>query len=194
MTTFATTQNTNLRIKKLAIAGMLVAVGILVPMFSPIRVLIEPASFTLASHAVIFIAMFISPLMAVAVAVGTTIGFQLGGFPLIIVLRAATHVVFAFLGSYYLHRVAAKPLSFVSARVFSFVVGLIHAVGEVVVVSVFFFGGNINPMSLEQGFFTSVLLLIGVGSVIHSMVDFEIARLVVLPLKRHRSLASLFKV
>lgn len=65
---------------QLALTGMLIAIGIVIPMFSPIKVVIEPASFTLASHVAVFIAMFISPSMAVAVSLGTTLGFFLGGF------------------------------------------------------------------------------------------------------------------
>ena len=84
---------------QLALAGMLIAIGIVIPMFSPIKIIIEPASFTLASHVPVFIAMFISPMMAAAVALGTTLGFLLGGFPLTVVLRALTHVIFATIGA-----------------------------------------------------------------------------------------------
>ena len=52
---------------QLALAGMLIAVGIIIPTFSPIKIIIEPASFTLASHVPVFLAMFISPAMGVAV-------------------------------------------------------------------------------------------------------------------------------
>ena len=68
---------------QLALAGMLIAIGIVIPMFSPIKIIIEPASFTLASHVPVFIAMFISPMMAAAVALGTTLGFLLGGLGLL---------------------------------------------------------------------------------------------------------------
>ena len=176
---------------KLTITGLLIAIGIIIPMYSPARVVLPPASFTLASHAAIFIAMFISPKVAVAVAAGTTLGFLFGGFPIIIVFRAATHIIFAFVGAMYLRKLSSD-LSTVKLRVFSFVIGIIHAVGEVVVVSIFFFGGSINAMFIEQGFVTSVLLLIGLGSVIHSMVDFEIARLVLYPLKKQRNISMYF--
>ncbi len=43
----------------LALTGMLIAVGIVIPLFSPVKIILEPASFTLASHVAIFIAMFI---------------------------------------------------------------------------------------------------------------------------------------
>ena len=39
------------------------------------KIVIGPASFTLASHVPLFVAMFFSPGMAIAVALGTTFGF-----------------------------------------------------------------------------------------------------------------------
>ncbi len=39
------------------------------------KIMIPPASFTLASHVPLFIAMFFTPGVAVAVALGTTFGF-----------------------------------------------------------------------------------------------------------------------
>ena len=172
------------RVVKLAVSGLLIAIGIIIPMFSPIKIILEPASFTLASHVAIFIAMFISPIMAVAVALGTTIGFFMGGFPVIIVLRAATHVIFASVGSLYLHKVAKQDLTIFKLRVFSFCVAVIHALGELIVVSEFYFGGNISEIYFQQGFLSSVLMLVGLGTIIHSMVDFEIANIVSLPLKK----------
>jgi len=177
----------NQYIFKITTAGLLIAIGMIIPIFSPFKILIEPASYTLASHVAIFVAMFISPAVAVAVAIGTALGFYLSGFfPFIVVLRAATHIAFAFLGAFYIHRVAKNRLSTVKLRVFSLFVGLIHAWGEIIVVSFFIFNGVI-----EQGF-TSVLLLVGLGTVIHSMVDFEIARIVILPLKRQKHLREFF--
>jgi len=183
-------------IQKITIAGMLIALGILIPMFSPIRVVIEPASFTLASHVVIFIAMFISPPVAVAVSLGTTLGFFVGGFPPVIVMRALTHVVWACIGSVYIMNMRAKGKDFthLSLRVFSFIMGVFHALLEVVIVSIFYFNGMLSPANMESGFVTAVLLLVGVGTVIHSMVDLEIANLVMLGLKKNRSLAPLFGI
>ena len=171
------------RVKKIAISGLLIAIGLLIPMFSPVKLVLEPASFTLASHVAIFIAIFISPAVAVSVAAGTAIGFLLGGFPIIIVFRAATHIIFALLGSLYIYK-RKDSLSGVNLRIFSLCVALIHAFCEFVVVSFFYFEGNISPAHFEQGFAMSVLLLVGLGTVIHSMIDFEIAHLILLPLKK----------
>jgi len=136
--------------------------------------------------------MFISPAVAVSVAAGTTIGFLFGGFPIIVVIRAATHIIFALAGSLYIHKISKNGLSFIKLRIFSFCVAIIHAVGELVVVSVFYFGGNISPAHIEQGFFMSVLLLVGLGTVIHSMIDFEIARITLIPLKKQKNIDEHF--
>ncbi|MCL2865794.1 MAG: hypothetical protein FWE25_09670 [Lachnospiraceae bacterium] len=184
----------NQRIQKIALGGMLIALGIVIPMFSPIRVIIEPASFTLASHVVIFIAMFISPTMAFAVAVGTTIGFFVGGFPIVVVLRAATHLVFAMGGAFYIQQLKRTDgyLSPLKLRLFSFVIAMVHAICEVIVVSLFYFGGTISQAHLDRGFFFSVILLVGLGSVIHSMVDLEIAHVVIIALKKQKNMDTLF--
>lgn len=86
----------NKKILQLVVAGVLCAVGLAIPMFMP-KIVLGPMSFTLASHVAIFLAMFISPAVAVAVCIGTTLGFFLTT-PLIIALRAASHIIFAIIG------------------------------------------------------------------------------------------------
>lgn len=166
------------RVHKLTIAALLVAVGILIPMVSPVKLMLEPASFTLASHVAIFIAMFISPMIAVTVALGTALGFLLGGFPIVIALRALTHVIFAGVGSYVLFKKPAILQSTAKTQLFSFLIGLLHAVSEVAVVSVFYFGGEMTTAYYTQGFLQSVFLLVGAGTIVHSMIDFTLAHIV----------------
>lgn len=166
------------KVHKLTIAALLVAVGILIPMISPVKLVLEPASFTLASHVSIFIAMFISPVIAITVALGTAVGFLLGGFPIVITLRALTHVVFAGIGSYILLKNTAILQSTIKTQIFSFFIGVLHAVCEVAVVSAFYFGGEMTTAYYTQGFLKSVFLLVGVGTIIHSMVDFMLAHIV----------------
>lgn len=81
--------------KQLAFTAILVAFGILIPMIMPVKIIIGPASFTLASHVPLFLAIFISPTVAALVALGTSLGFLLAGFPIVIVLRALSHLIFA---------------------------------------------------------------------------------------------------
>ena len=90
--------NSKLNTKEVIMAALLCAIGIMIPMISPIKIVLEPASFTLASHVAIFIAMFISTKVALLVTVGTTIGFFIGGFPIVVVARALSHLVFVIFG------------------------------------------------------------------------------------------------
>lgn len=182
--------NKSYSVQKMTTAAILIAIGIIIPLFSPLKIVIEPASFTLASHVPLFIAMCISPLVAASVAVGTTIGFLLGGFPIVIVLRAATHLIFALVGSLYLQKHPDTLRSVGKSLTFSFLIGLLHSVCEVVVSSIFYFG-NAN---YETSFLVAVLLLVGVGSVVHSMVDFAIAQIIVNVLVRQRPFRPLFQI
>lgn len=185
----------SLFLQRLCAGGLLIALGVVIPMFSPVKIIIPPAaSFTLASHVPIFLAMFISPAVAAAVAVGTTLGFFLGGFPLVIVLRAATHLVFATVGAFLLRRRPSLVFSLWSSQLFSLLIGLIHAVCEVLVVALFYLGGAAAETAYQQGFFVSVVLLVGAGSVVHSMVDFAISLVIFRPLVRQQGIAGLFSV
>jgi niacin transporter len=163
-------------------AAVLIAIGILIPMFAP-RVVIGPASYTLASHVAIFIAMFISPYVAIAVVFGTTVGFFMGGFPLIIVLRAASHIAWALPGALYLSWVKVYNLSWIKLRAFSFIVAIVHGVTESLVVAFFYFGiGYPEDVGLLW-----VFGFVGLGTLIHSMIDFEIANVVRLGLQTQKS-------
>ena len=64
------------RLQKLVIAALLCAIGILIPVISPIKITLDPMSFTLGSHVAIFVAMFVSPAVALCVELGTTVGFK----------------------------------------------------------------------------------------------------------------------
>ena len=65
---------TRKRLSMLTTAALLTALAILIPQVMP-KIVIPPASFTLASHVPIMIGMLISPVGAVIVAFGSTIGF-----------------------------------------------------------------------------------------------------------------------
>lgn len=167
----------------LVLSGLLCAIGMMVPMCMP-KVILGPMSFTLASHVAVFLAMFISPILAVAVCAGTTLGFFLTT-PLIIALRAGSHIVFAVIGALILKKhpqIIDKPGS---ATIFNIFLGIMHAICEVLVVTPFFFAGiSFSEEQIAVGYITSVLLLVGAGTVIHSFIDYNIALLVWKPLSK----------
>lgn len=161
-------------IYQLVLAGILCAIGLLVPMVMP-KVILGPMSFTLGSHLAIFIAMFISPKVAAAVVLGTTVGFFLTT-PIIIAMRAASHIVFALVGALLIKKytnILDKPLACLSLNAG---LALIHGLGEVLVVAPFFCSGYMfTQAQLSGGFFMSVVVLVGLGTVIHSFVDCSIS-------------------
>ena len=172
-------------IQKMTVSALLISIGLLIPLISPLKIVVEPISFTLASHVAIFIAMMIDPAVAIVVALGTALGFFLS-FPIVIALRALSHVVFAAIGSFYLKRHRDTLDSLKKIHIFSFVIALIHAFFETVVVFVFYFGtSNVGSTPIQ-----TVLLFIGLGSVIHSMVDFEIAYFIYKPLSKQRTFSN----
>ncbi|NSV80574.1 hypothetical protein A5823_001663 [Enterococcus faecalis] len=178
-------------VKRLTISALLIAMGIIIPMVMP-RITIGPASFTLASHVPVFIAMFISPVVAIAVSLGTGFGFFLSATP-IIALRALSHLIFAVIGAVILQKhpeiLINKEGKFTllngKLQLFNVGIGVIHSAAELVVVSVFYTMGNLPGTYYTAGFMYSIFLLMGVGGLIHSLVDFSIAYFLASTLSRH---------
>lgn len=168
----------------MVVSALLCAIGIIIPIISPLKITLEPASFTLASHVAIFIAMFISPSTAVFVSIGTAAGFLLAGFPIVVVIRAASHIIFAAAGSLILKKNPNILKSFKSAQLFSLGIGFIHGLCEVIVVVPFYFGNGMSSGYYTKGFVTSVILLVGVGTVVHSMIDFHLAKAIWKPVTK----------
>lgn len=181
------TNNNSKKVLLICIAGLLSAISIMIPMFAP-KIIIEPASFTLASHVAVFIAMFISPVMAISVALISSIGFFIGPFPLIVVLRALTHLIFAFVGAMLLKKNNNILLSPKTMIPFALFLSVLHAIAEVMVVSLYYFGTGKSTSTYY------LLGLVGVGTVIHSMVDFSIATIIWVPLQHVISIPANAKV
>ena len=124
--------------RNLTITALLMALAIMIPIVMPLKVVIPPASYTLASHVPIFLAMFLSRKMAACVVIGSTLGFFVAGFPLVIVMRAASHIIFALMGAYYIKHhpgVLTGALSFVA---FNLACAIVHAIGEVLACLLFY--------------------------------------------------------
>ncbi|MBG9980722.1 hypothetical protein HZY91_06455 [Facklamia sp. DSM 111018] len=156
-------------------AALLTAIGILIPLLMPIKIIIGPASYTLASHVPIMLAMFISPMVASIVAIGTALGFFLAGFPIVIVLRAASHLLFAYYGANKL-----ISISTVNFNVFNIIINLFHAVAEVIVVTA------ITSLQFDLHYFYTVVLLVGLGTLIHGIIDFYLAHLLAHSINKHK--------
>lgn len=180
--------NSHKQVLTLTMTALLIAVGTVIPLFMP-KVIIGPMSFTLASHVAIMIALFLSPAVAVAVALGTTLGFFLAGFPFVVVMRALTHVIWAYLGSKYAQK---HPNMFKSSRktwLFNFAIAVIHTVGEMIIVIPFYYAG----MDI-QTFLYMIVGLVGIGTMVHSSVDFFITTVVWKVLAKNSTIAGIANV
>jgi len=51
-----------------------------------------------------------------------------------------------------------------------------------VVVTIFYFGNNVTSGFYDKGYLVTVIGFVGIGTVIHSMIDFSIAAVVWKPL------------
>ncbi|HER1186874.1 TPA: hypothetical protein ACGFOJ_001653 [Streptococcus pyogenes] len=157
----------------IAYTSILVAFAILIPIIMPLKLIIGPASFTLASHVPLFLAIFMSIPVAILVALGTTLGFLLAGLPLIIVLRALSHLLFAILAAWWLSRKPQLMTSAVKCFSFAFFINVIHGLAEFLVV--YILTATTATTATSMSYFWSMLGLIGLGSLIHGILDFYLA-------------------
>lgn len=181
--------NRNEKTYRMVLAAVLCAVGILIPLTFP-KFSLPPMSFTLASHVAIFIAMFLSPGIAAAVALVTTFGFFLV-LPLPVVLRAGTHIIWAVLGAFWLKSHPDLLYKPVQSGIFCLVIGAIHGLCEALVLIPLYVGNLLAPSVYESGFLTYIVLLVGVGALVHSSVDYVIALLVWRPLRHMEPVAKI---
>lgn len=186
--------NGSKQIHTMVLSALLIAVGIVIPMFMPLKLVIEPASYTLASHVPVIVAMFISPVVAVAVALGTTLGFLMGGFTLPIVLRALSHVVWALAGAWYLTKHEDVFTSVKKTVAFILAIGVLHAVCEVLIITPLYLNNGLSAANYNAGYMYSIFTLVGIGTVVHSSVDFVLALAVWRVLAKSSSVSSISTV
>lgn len=179
--------NRNKSISRMATTAMLIAVGILIPMIMP-KYIIPPMSFTLASHVAVFLAMFLSPATAAAVAVGTTAGFVFfSGLPVDVWLRAASHIVWAVGGALWLQKRPDTLHQPGKSAAFCGVIALVHGALELLVILALYFGGFAGVAEkFSSGGYLAVFLLVGGGTVVHSCVDYVLSLLIWAPLRMAR--------
>ncbi len=154
----------------LAISGLLSAIAIVIPMFVPVITLGPAGSYTLFSHVPIMIAMFISPAAAVYVAIGASIGFLLKAVNIVIVMRAFSHIVFAFLGALYLSKHKNLLASKKKTVIFGLVISVVHVVVEFAVSYVM-----LGMLPSLLGILAISVLCLGF---VHSMIDYTAAQFI----------------
>ncbi len=170
--------NKKINVQDIIIAALLTALSLVIPQVFPKIPLGQFFTITFASHVPGIIAMFVSPFAVVGTAVGGALGFLMGTGSVLVAVRALSHIVFSFMGYAMLKR---------KSNVFIVIVltGIVHALCEVVVVTVNFilFG---FPEDALVYLASSVALL----TFIHHCIDFAISFVVVFALKSARFLKT----
>lgn len=172
--------------RHLVYTAVLTAFGILIPVIMPLKLVIGPASFTLASHVPIFIAMLISPQVAFLVAIGTTFGFLIAGFPIVIVFRALSHLLFVLVGAIWV-KYQPKLIATQKGRfLLAISINILHGLAEFAVVYLITVSSMVN-----LSYIAYLFLLIGIGSILHGLLDFYLAYFLVTLLQNRMGITLL---
>lgn len=157
-------------VRRMTFTALLTAFAMIIPLyFGFLRVVIPPVfSATLASHVPVFLAMFLGPGAAVVVGAGSAFGFLIALGPYI-AARAFMHVFVGIIGAYLLK----KKVSFSKVVI---ITAPIHGILE---------GLSTIPFMGAKGFTISyVILTIGIGTVLHHLVDGVISGILVQALNK----------
>jgi niacin transporter len=150
--------NNSLSIKKLTYTALLTAMAIVIALTVP-KVIIPPFTATLTAHVPMFFAMFLGPVPAVMVGLGSAFGFFIALGP-VVATRALSHIFVGLAGALMLKKkVSLKMVILLTAP--------IHGVLEAVFVIPFGFTVY------------KILVTIGVGTVIHHCIDGAIALMLI---------------
>lgn len=143
-------------IKKMTYAGLLTALAIIIPIcFGFLKITIPPFSATLAAHVPLFISMLLGPWVAVAVGLGSALGFLITA-PTVVAARAFMHIFVGLAGAILIK----KNVSFTKVI---FITAPIHGVLEAI--AVIPFGFTVYK----------ILVVVGIGTILHHLIDGAIA-------------------
>lgn len=159
--------------KKLTIAALLTSLAIVIPFAVFFKVMIPPFSATLGSHVPMFIAMLLGPEAAIMVGLGSALGFFLTLGP-IIGARAAMHIIVGVIGA----GLIKKGMSFGKVAT---ITAPIHGLLEMLVIIPFV---DFNVYNL--------LIITGVGTVLHHTVDAFIAYVLINILQKSETISAAF--
>lgn len=161
-------------VKDISIAALLTALALTIPLFMPIKLVLEPIfSATFASHVPGILSMFVGPFAIIGTAVGSALGFlQLGPW---VSLRAFSHIIFGLCG----YKMLEKKWN---TFLIILLTGLLHAGAEMIV-------GLVSlPIAgvPAAGVFKYIIITIGCGTFIHHCIDFAISIVILYALKSAR--------
>lgn len=140
------------KVRKMIFAALLTAISVIIPLqFGFLKIYLGPFTATVGAHIPTFLAMLISPAVAVFVGVGSALAFFMTSGP-VIGARALSHIAVGYVGS----KIFMKTDNIKKAMLFT---TPIHGILEALVVLPFGY-------TLKDG-----ALIVLVGTVIHHLID-----------------------
>lgn len=166
-----------IKTKDIALAAVLTAISILIPAYMP-SIPFDPAgamTVTPFSHLPIFIASFINPVVAVFTCGGTVLGFFIKGANPVVLVRAASHIIFALVCSFIMQK--GKGYRGLSFYALCGIVTVLHAAAEILVAALAVYLGFLIPPNNQKAVFY-VLVTVGLLTAGHSIFDYSFGVLI----------------
>ena len=160
--------------KELALASILTALSVLIT-YSPLKLILPFFTLTLGAHVPTMLAMFAGPWVTVMTVIGSCVGFFLtipAPNSIIVVARAATHLIFALAGISMLKKNYNILLIIV-------VTAILHSLAEGIVVYI------LTPIILDNA--TAALTAGGIavlGTILHHAIDSAITAPILIALTK----------
>jgi len=165
----------NKRTKEMVMAAILTALSIIIT-YSPVKLVLPFFTLTVGAHIPTLIAMFISPWVTAMTVIGSCIGFLMtipAPSSIIVVTRAATHIVFALVG-YNLIKKNLLPLYAVAL-----ITAVIHALFEGLSVYI------LTPLVITGDTTATAAAGIAIaGTLVHHILDSAICIPILIALKK----------
>lgn len=166
--------------KELVISALLVGLSVVIPYLSLPVVPMPEFSVTLFAHLAIIISMFMGVKIAVFAGLGSVLGFYLKGVPIVVVMRAASHLIFLIIGALMIKKMHGKKWHLVLVGI---ITGVIHALAEAIIVAFWF-----KSSSISNTFLIGVPIFL-----LHHAFDYTMAVLVYTALSKAKLVKPLIK-
>ncbi|MBQ7975895.1 MAG: hypothetical protein IJ300_09455 [Clostridia bacterium] len=171
----------NKKTREMVLAAILTALSILIT-YSPVKLQLPFFTLTVGSHTPTLLAMLISPWVVVMTVIGSCIGFFMtipAPNSIIVVLRAATHLIFALAGC---KMIKDKKLNI---YLIILITGVLHALAEGIVV----FG--LTPIILPGEAAIPAAVIAISGTFVHHLLDCAITAPIAIALGRAKIIPKL---
>lgn len=149
------------------ISSIVIGMSILIPFYTPFKLVIPPASYILFSYVPVFLALYYSRRLALCAVFSMSIALYSTHFPLSIVAECLSHLLLAIIGSTYIKNHADILSSVRSYIPFCIRMSCLVALGEMgVSMFIFFIKHDITPNTIFVAF-----ILVGGVALVHSSID-----------------------